>query len=139
MYSKLLMRFELVVAHEIRTQDVAASILQPEQGFDMRLCGTHGTSYGDGLYFAVNPAYSASEIYAPPDSNGWRYMFLVRVLVGKTQVTKKGMKRPDPISPTNPSILYDAGVDQHPCPTMYIIFDNAQVYPAYIVQFRTTK
>jgi hypothetical protein len=40
-------------------------------------------AYGDGVYFALNSAYSANASYAVPDQRGHQRMFLCKVLVGE--------------------------------------------------------
>ncbi|KAJ8245344.1 hypothetical protein GJAV_G00269770 [Gymnothorax javanicus] len=49
-----------------------------QQNFDWRLCGTHGTAYGKGSYFARDANYS----HCYTGSSGMRTMFVCRVLVG---------------------------------------------------------
>ena len=51
------------------------------QNLDWRLCGVHGTVYGQGTYFARDASYSDN--YTSPDSMGCRYMFIAQVLVGQ--------------------------------------------------------
>jgi hypothetical protein len=49
-----------------------------------------GTVYGVGVYFSSNAVYSHS--YALPNSNGERFMFVSRVLIGKTTKGNSSMK-----------------------------------------------
>ena len=64
-------------------------------------------------------------------------MFLANVLVGKPTVGKEDMPRPPPIDPEVPYELYDATVDQLPKPTIYVIYDNTQCYPQFLIEYVT--
>jgi len=45
-------------------------------------------------------------------------------------------RRPPPKDPKNPnSPLYDSCVDSVTKPTIFVIFDNNQVYPEYIIKY----
>lgn len=63
-----------------------------KQNFDWRVCGKKGTKYGKGSYFATNASYSHS--YADSGSDGSRFMFLARVLVGSFIKGEPGYQRP---------------------------------------------
>ena len=43
------------------------------------------------------------------------------------------MKRPPPISPSDPHTLYDSCVDNISSPSMYIVFERDQCYPQYLI------
>lgn len=118
------------------TRASAEMIAKPYQGFDARLCGTNGVTYGKGVYFAYHPQYSLSFRGTPKDEEGFQYVFLVRALTGRAHETKHGMTRPPPIDASKPDLLYDSGVDCFPNPNIAIIFDNAQAYPAYLVRLK---
>ncbi|KAL6472150.1 hypothetical protein MHYP_G00183380, partial [Metynnis hypsauchen] len=49
------------------------------RGFNRSYAGTHGAMYGNGVYFAVDPSYSATG-YSKPDQQGHKRMYLARVL-----------------------------------------------------------
>ncbi|GFR99676.1 poly [ADP-ribose] polymerase [Elysia marginata] len=100
-----------------------------ENGFSNNYSGANATAYGEGSYFAVNSSYSVS--YAHQDSSGVRHMYLVRVLVGKSTVSQRGMK----YLPNQPgtNTPYDSGTDGGN--GMYIIFHDAQTYPEYLISF----
>ena len=51
------------------------------QNFDFRLCGKNATMFGKGTYFSTTASYS--HIFAKPDSKGYHYMFIAKVLVGR--------------------------------------------------------
>ncbi|CAG2243958.1 unnamed protein product [Mytilus edulis] len=52
-------------------------------GFNRSYCGKNAVAYGNGVYFAVNPTYSAQAQYARPDPNGNKRMYMCKVLVGE--------------------------------------------------------
>lgn len=68
-----------------------------EQNFDWRICGTHGTTYGKGSYFARDASYSHDYC----SSRISRYsMFVAQVLVGKFVQGNSEYLRPPP-TPNN--------------------------------------
>ncbi|XP_053379629.1 protein mono-ADP-ribosyltransferase PARP12-like isoform X2 [Mercenaria mercenaria] len=103
------------------------------QGFDFRLSGqTSGTAYGKGSYFATNAQYSNS--YAEQGAD--RAMFVVKVLPGSYVRGSSEYKRPPHKDKGNPcSELYDSCVDNESNPQIFIIFDNNQIYPEYLIKY----
>ncbi|VDI06300.1 Hypothetical predicted protein [Mytilus galloprovincialis] len=61
-------------------------------GFNRSYCGKNAVAYGNGVYFAVNPTYSAQAQYARPDPNGNKRMYMCKVLVGEFTKGQGGMK-----------------------------------------------
>ncbi|XP_030319014.1 protein mono-ADP-ribosyltransferase PARP12 [Calypte anna] len=102
-----------------------------EQNFDWRICGTHGTMYGQGSYFARDASYSHEYC----SSLRGRYsMFVARVLVGDFVQGNPKYLRP-PARPGNSNRLYDSCVDHLTDPSIFIIFEKHQIYPAYILEY----
>ena len=89
--------------------------------------------YGKGSYFAVDPVYSAGG-YAQPDVNGHKRMYQARVLVGDYTQGSDGMKAPPPKS-VNAADLYDSVTDHKSTPTMFVVFNDIQAYPEYLITF----
>ena len=87
-------------------------------------------AYGDGVYFATMFDYSASQIYAPPDSNGQKFIFQCRVLTGQFTQGQEGIKEPPK---RTRELRYDSVVDNTANPTMFVIFKDMQVYPEYVI------
>ncbi|XP_065840484.1 uncharacterized protein [Oscarella lobularis] len=105
------------------------------QNFDFRLSGQHGANYGHGNYFAVTAAKAA--MYSPPDQEGNRYMFVCKVLVGDYVEGRAGLRRPPPKHSVNRSFdLYDSVCDNVHDPNLFVVFDNEQAYPDYMITFR---
>ena len=90
--------------------------------------------YGQGVYFASNANYSVS--YSKPDTNGQCKMYHAKVLTGQYTKGDPQMKTPPSKNdPNNPSLHYDATVDDQTDPTIYVIYYDTQAYPEYIVTF----
>ncbi|NWI53651.1 PAR12 polymerase, partial [Calyptomena viridis] len=102
-----------------------------EQNFDWRLCGTHGTMYGKGSYFARDASYSHE--YCSSRS-GCYSMFVAQVLVGDFVQGNSEYCRPPPRA-SNSNRLYDSCVDNPTDPSIFVIFEKQQIYPAYILEY----
>uniref|UniRef100_A0A3Q2CPR0 Poly [ADP-ribose] polymerase n=1 Tax=Cyprinodon variegatus TaxID=28743 RepID=A0A3Q2CPR0_CYPVA len=89
--------------------------------------------YGNGSYFAVDPAYSARG-YAKPDNLGHKRMYQARVLIGDYTRGKSGLIAPPAKSGTGAD-LYDSVTDNANNPSMFIIFHDTQAYPEYLITF----
>lgn len=92
-------------------------------------------NFGNGAYFAVNANYSANDVYSKPDANGRKYMYLVRVLVGEYSLGKKGSITPARKNLSNAVDLFDSSTDNMTHPSMFIIFNDIQAYPEYLITF----
>ncbi|XP_036376010.1 protein mono-ADP-ribosyltransferase PARP12-like isoform X2 [Megalops cyprinoides] len=100
------------------------------QNFDWRICGTHGTAYGKGSYFARDAKYSHSYT----SSVGMRTMFVCRVLVGNYTKGNSSYLRP-PSKDGGDTIFYDSCVDDVYDPSIFVVFEKHQVYPEYLIQY----
>ncbi|KAF7240558.1 Protein mono-ADP-ribosyltransferase PARP12 [Varanus komodoensis] len=101
------------------------------QNFDWRICGTHGTLYGKGSYFARDASYSHT--YCRSDTR-IKIMFVARVLVGDYVQGKAAYLRP-PSRPNQSNRFYDSCVDCLWNPSIFVIFEKYQIYPAYIIEY----
>jgi poly [ADP-ribose] polymerase 10/14/15 len=90
------------------------------------------TLYGKGVYFAVNSSYSASHRYSKPNSVNEQVMFMCRVLVGEYCQGREDQPKPDVRTGTD---LYDSTVDNLSVPEIFVIFNDVQALPEYIVTF----
>ncbi|NXA93472.1 PAR14 polymerase, partial [Melanocharis versteri] len=104
-------------------------------GFNRSYAGMNAAHFGNGTYFAVNASYSANDTYSKPDVNGRKYMYLARVLVGEYSQGKRGSITPARKNPSNPVDLYDSSTDNVNQPSMFIIFNDIQAYPEYLITF----
>ncbi|NXE90764.1 PAR14 polymerase, partial [Menura novaehollandiae] len=105
------------------------------RGFNRSYAGMHAANFGNGTYFAVNANYSAHDTYSKPDVNGKKYMYLARVLVGEYSQGRKGSITPAPKNASNSIDLYDSSTDNVSQPSMFIIFNDIQAYPEYLITF----
>ncbi|XP_032920371.1 protein mono-ADP-ribosyltransferase PARP14-like isoform X2 [Catharus ustulatus] len=106
-----------------------------DHGFYRSYAGMHAPNFGNGTYFAVNASYSAYDIYSKPDANGKKYMYLARVLVGEYSLGKKGSVTPARKDVNNSVDLFDSSTDNINQPSMFIIFNDIQAYPEYLITF----
>lgn len=106
-----------------------------KHGFNRSYAGMHAANFGNGTYFAVNASYSAHDTYSKPDVNGRKYMYLARVLVGEYSQGIKGAITPAAKNASNSVDLYDSSTDNVSQPSMFIIFNDIQAYPEYLITF----
>ncbi|XP_073706532.1 protein mono-ADP-ribosyltransferase PARP12 [Garra rufa] len=102
-----------------------------EQNFDWRICGSHGTLYGKGSYFARDASYS--DRYAKTRNGRTKKMFVALVLVGNFTKGNTTLVRP-PQKPSSQG-FYDSCVDNEANPAIFVVFEKFQVYPEYIIEY----
>ncbi|XP_064370733.1 protein mono-ADP-ribosyltransferase PARP14 isoform X2 [Dromaius novaehollandiae] len=105
------------------------------KGFNRSYAGMNAAQFGNGTYFAVNASYSANDTYSKPDVNGKKYMYLARVLVGEYSLGKKGAITPAAKNASDSIDLFDSSTDNMNQPSMFIIFNDIQAYPEYLITF----
>ncbi|XP_052771698.1 protein mono-ADP-ribosyltransferase PARP14-like [Mya arenaria] len=105
-------------------------------GFNRSYCGKNATAFGDGVYFAVNANYSCSDTYSRPGAQGLKKMYYCAVLTGEFILGKSGMRVQPPKTNAGKNALYDSVVNNVAGPAMYIIFNDTQAYPLYIITFK---
>ncbi|XP_067880034.1 protein mono-ADP-ribosyltransferase TIPARP-like [Heterodontus francisci] len=109
-----------------------------KHNFDPRVSGRHATLYGQGSYFARKSSYSHR--YAQRSEEGVHYMFLSKVLVGKHTVGKPAMRRPPAVIPNDPSSdLFNSCVDSLYDPQIFVLFDNDQCFPYFVVKYKEVE
>mmetsp|Transcript_39034 Transcript_39034/g.64242 ORF Transcript_39034/g.64242 Transcript_39034/m.64242 type:complete len:209 (+) Transcript_39034:36-662(+) len=111
--------------HGTKTTDAVCGIAK--EGFDWRLNGTNGTAFGKGSYFSSHLPYSA-EGYTQADEQGLRFVFIARVLLGKSAPAKQSDVRPPAGCHSTASLPNN----------MHITFHIKQAYPQYLVFFKKT-
>ncbi|NXI42654.1 PAR12 polymerase, partial [Galbula dea] len=100
--------------------------------FDWRICGSNGTNYGKGSYFARDASYSHAYCQSEVKTNT---MFVARVLVGEYIRGAAAYVRPPPKS-TDGLQFYNSCVDDVSNPSIFVVFEKHQIYPEYIIQYR---
>lgn len=91
------------------------------------------TAYGEGVYFAVNANYAVQNTFSRPDGQGHRRVYLCKVLTGEYTVGKGGMRVPPQKPGQQPHILYDSVVNDVGDMNSFVIFNDSQCYPAYLI------
>ncbi|NXD42245.1 PAR12 polymerase, partial [Copsychus sechellarum] len=102
------------------------------QNFDWRICGSNGTNYGKGIYFARDACYSHA--YCQATLQGY-LMFVARVLVGDYVKGNADYVRP-PKKCADKLWFYDSCVDNELNPSVFVVFEKHQIYPEYIVEYK---
>ncbi|KTF77707.1 hypothetical protein cypCar_00039783 [Cyprinus carpio] len=98
--------------------------------FDWRICGTHGTAYGKGSYFARDAKYSHSYT----KDSGTRSMFVCRILVGSYTKGDSSYLRP-PSKDGGDTVFYDSCVNDVLDPSIFVVFEKHQIYPEYLIEY----
>lgn len=90
--------------------------------------------YDEGSYFAVKASYSNN--YSSQSGEKTRFMFLASVLTGEYTLGTHDFRRPPLKDPNNPaSDLYDSCVDNEEEPNIFVIFNDEQCYPSYLIKY----
>uniref|UniRef100_A0A673X7X1 Poly [ADP-ribose] polymerase n=1 Tax=Salmo trutta TaxID=8032 RepID=A0A673X7X1_SALTR len=104
-------------------------------GFNRSYAGTHGAAIGNGTYFAVDSSYSAGG-YSKAVAQGNKRMYLARVLVGDFTQGQAGLIVPPAKASGKDADLYDSVTDNTSKPTMFVIFNDVQAYPEFLITFQ---
>ena len=124
---------ELLLFHGTAAEVSVQAIFR--QNFDWWLSGKNATVYGDGSYFARDASLS-DRYTGGANLAKVRWMFLARVLAGRYVKGRKGDKRPPPLDLSKPhGDLYDSCVNTATSPSIYVIFENDQCYPEYVISY----
>ncbi|XP_071437994.1 protein mono-ADP-ribosyltransferase PARP10 isoform X2 [Pithys albifrons albifrons] len=105
-------------------------------GFNRSFCGKNATHYGRGVYFAVRAALSARDRYSPPSADGTKFIFMAKVVTGMFTAGHRGLRAPplreDAMGPQR----YHSVVDNVQQPEIFVIFNDTQAYPQYLITCR---
>ncbi|KAM9030083.1 protein mono-ADP-ribosyltransferase PARP12-like isoform 2-T2 [Ara ararauna] len=99
--------------------------------FDWRICGSNGTVYGKGSYFARDASYSHSYCELTVKK---KIMFVARVLVGDYVNGNAAYVRP-PTKSVDGLQFYDSCVDNHINPSIFVVFEKYQIYPEFTIEY----
>jgi len=97
-------------------------------GFDIRVAAMTG-AIGAGIYFATHSSTSTGYCTA---AHGYMQMMVCRVTLGDCTPGRHGLRRPPPKNASKPDILHDSVSGSG----MYVVFDNYQAYPEYLIEFK---
>lgn len=106
--------------------------------FRLSLAGSHrGTMYGKGVYFAE--CTTKADEYSVEDEDGYCWMLLCRVALGKTMVCKEKTPPPDILEQCKRG-SYDSLIGDRWAAVgtfrEFILPDPNQVYPAFVVRYK---
>nr|XP_060634103.1 zinc finger CCCH-type antiviral protein 1-like [Anolis sagrei ordinatus] len=119
---------ERLLFHGTNTNNIKAIC---NDNFDWRICGTNGTVFGKGSYFARDARYSHN--YCQRDEK-IKVMFVAQVLVGNFILGNANYSRP-PAKSIGLLQYYDSCVDKMMDPSIFVIFEKHQIYPAYMIYY----
>ncbi|KAK3102644.1 hypothetical protein FSP39_012840 [Pinctada imbricata] len=69
---------------------------------------------------------------------GHKYLFIARVLVGKSAPGASGLRKP-PVDQADPKKRhFNSCVNQVQSPSIFVIFDSSQCYPEYLVEYQVS-
>ncbi|KAM4708431.1 protein mono-ADP-ribosyltransferase PARP14-like isoform 1-T1 [Discoglossus pictus] len=96
---------------------------------------SNATAYGTGLDFTVNSEDSARPTYPIEGTDSQQqFMYQAKVLVGHYTKGEANLKAP-PQRAANTHHQYDSVADNVKNPKTFIVFNNYQVYPEYLITF----
>ncbi|NXS54524.1 PAR12 polymerase, partial [Brachypteracias leptosomus] len=121
--------YEKLLFHGTQTSFVESICIH---NFDWRICGSHGTNYGKGIYFARDASYSHQYCQTALKTNT---MFVARVLVGDYVRGNAAYVRP-PTKSVDGLQTYDSCVDNEFNPSIFVVFEKYQIYPEYIIEYK---
>jgi len=98
-----------------------------KDGLDHRVANLGG-AIGAGIYFGVSSGTSSG--YVVQHGKKTNKMLYCRVTLGSVGPGQHGLRRPPE---KKKGILHDSVGDHH---TMFVVFDNHQAYPEYVIHFR---
>ncbi|KAM4630657.1 protein mono-ADP-ribosyltransferase PARP10 [Polymixia lowei] len=102
-------------------------------GFNRSFCGKNATVYGQGVYFAVNSALSVQDQYSPPNGDGYKFVFVTKVLTGDFTKGCHSMKTAPLKESAEIPLRYDSVTDNITKPALFVIFNDTQAYPEYLI------
>lgn len=72
----------------------------------------------------------------PSSTHTHHSMFFARVLVGRSAVGRSDYRTPPPLNPSEPfGHCFDSCVNRPLNPTIYVVFNSAQSYPEYLIEY----
>ena len=125
---------EQLLFHGTDDETIAKITRGQNQCFDRAYTTVH--AYGKGVYFARDALYSANPHYSKVGRDGNQRMILAKVAVGKSTRGLSGMVAP-PERDVGTHTLYNSTVDSTSNPRIFVVYNDAAAYPAFIVTFKS--
>ncbi|XP_030409948.1 protein mono-ADP-ribosyltransferase PARP10 isoform X2 [Gopherus evgoodei] len=119
------------------TEEASREICQ--HGFNRSFCGKNATLYGHGVYFAVNAVLSVQEQYSPRSADGNKYVFVAKTLTGDYTAGSRDIRAPPLKEAAEAPLRYDSVVDNPKKPAIFVIFNDTQAYPQYLITCQLSK
>ncbi|CAM5107194.1 unnamed protein product [Natator depressus] len=119
------------------TEEASREICQ--HGFNRSFCGKNAMLYGHGVYFAVNAVLSVQEQYSPRSADGNKYVFVAMTLTGDYTAGSQDMRAPPLKEAAEAPLRYDSVVDNPKKPAIFVIFNDTQAYPQYLITCQLSK
>uniref|UniRef100_H3AJI3 Poly [ADP-ribose] polymerase n=1 Tax=Latimeria chalumnae TaxID=7897 RepID=H3AJI3_LATCH len=91
------------------------------------------TLYGQGVYFAEKAVISVQDQYSPANAQGHKFVFVVKTLTGDYTKGTTKMKVPPLKENCDRPLRYDSLVDNPTDPSIFVIFNDTQAYPQYLI------
>ena len=86
------------------------------------------------MYFATYA--TLSDGYAKPNAAGHRHMYQSKVLAGEFTRGDSSLLVPPAKDPNKPSIKFDSVVDNTTTPKIFVVFQDYQAYPEYLITYQ---
>ncbi|XP_041362355.1 protein mono-ADP-ribosyltransferase PARP15-like [Gigantopelta aegis] len=116
------------------TADAVTSINY--HGFNRSYCGKNESRFGQGVYFAVPSRFALDPRYSRRGQSGLKHVYLAQVLVGRYAKGNRETRVPPPIDKNNPQLLFDSTVNDVQNPTIFVIYNDTQAYPQYLITLK---
>ncbi|RXN05141.1 poly [ADP-ribose] polymerase 11-like protein [Labeo rohita] len=115
------------------SDDLERYYLRNPQGvITMTTAGCHVRINFAGTYFAKHASFANN--YSANTGLGTKVMLLARVIVGKYKTGRQDYCTPDDDLDER---IHDSCVDDMLCPRIFVIFDSNQIYPEYLIEYRS--
>ncbi|XP_041368690.1 protein mono-ADP-ribosyltransferase PARP15-like [Gigantopelta aegis] len=101
-------------------------------GFNRSFCDATLDELGQGVYFTQTSELAVSK-YCKEDVQKQKYLFLSKVITGEFIKGTAKSRVPPCIDSAKPEVLYDSVVDDSSNPTTFVIFNDTQAYPEYLI------
>jgi len=104
------------------------------RGFNTSFSCQNNCFYGRGTYFSTHFSYASIKPYSVPDNNGIRRVLICKVLTGFYTLGKRKLIEPR-MKNRAKQRHFDSVVDNSACPKQFVVFEDHQAYPEFVVSF----
>eukprot|EP00485_Elphidium_margaritaceum_P015625 CAMPEP_0202731254 /NCGR_PEP_ID=MMETSP1385-20130828/187054_1 /ASSEMBLY_ACC=CAM_ASM_000861 /TAXON_ID=933848 /ORGANISM="Elphidium margaritaceum" /LENGTH=1201 /DNA_ID=CAMNT_0049397547 /DNA_START=241 /DNA_END=3846 /DNA_ORIENTATION=- len=118
--------------HGTKDENVMSTVQQ--EGFRKEFNQT--AAYGKGTYFARDASYSVS--FSACNDSGVYKMFQCKVICGQSHIGNRNFELKSWPKKAD-GFIYDSLVNNVANPSIYVIHDDARVYPMFVIHFMSVK